>query len=154
MFTRGFMLDTSAINRIHDWQQCPWSLRGPLYVTDIQLQELSHTSDPDRRASLLAAFMSLQPTVIRPQGRVFNPEFFGFSEYFGGGFTLDDEDYSLSLGRVMPLIAAAMGSRVEKYFPDALIAEAALTSNLTLVTADRRLAKVGRSFGAHIEEIP
>ena len=112
MFTRGFMLDTSAINRIHDWQQCPWSLRGPLYVTDIQLQELSHTPDPDRRASLL------------------------------------------SLGRVMPLIAASMGLRVEKYFPDALIAEAALTSNLTLVTADRRLAKVGRSFGAHVEEIP
>ena len=36
----------------------------------------------------------------------------------------------------------------------ALITEAALTSNLTLVTADRRLAKVGRSFGAHVEEIP
>jgi predicted nucleic acid-binding protein len=55
---------------------------------------------------------------------------------------------------VMPIIAASMGQRVEKYFPDALIAEAALTSNLTLVTADRRLAKVGRSFGAHVEEVP
>ena len=47
-----------------------------------------------------------------------------------------------------------MGPRVERYFPDALIAEAALTSNLTLVTADRRLAKGGRWFGAHVEEIP
>jgi len=36
VFTRGFMLDTSAINRIRDRQECPWSLRGPLYVTDIQ----------------------------------------------------------------------------------------------------------------------
>jgi hypothetical protein len=43
MFTRGFMLDTSAINRVHDWRECPWSLRGPLYVTDIQLQEISRT---------------------------------------------------------------------------------------------------------------
>jgi len=54
----------------------------------------------------------------------------------------------------MPQIAASMGPRVEKYFPDALIAEAALTSNLTLVTADRPLARVARSFGAHLEEIP
>ena len=142
------MLDTSAINRIHDAGECEWLLRGPLYVTEIQLQEIAQTHDPDRRASLLATFMSLRPTVVRPQGRVFNPEF------FGGGFTLDDEDYSLSLGRVMPLIAASMGSRVEKYFPDALIAEATLTSNLTLVTADRRLARVGRSFGTRVEEVP
>jgi hypothetical protein len=48
MVNRGFMLNTSPINRIHDWQQCPWSLRRPLYVTDIQLQELSRTPDPDR----------------------------------------------------------------------------------------------------------
>ena len=67
--------------------------------------------------SLLAAFMSLRPTVVRPLGRTFDLEFFGFSEFFDGGFTLGDEDYSLSLGRVMPLIAASMGSRVEKYFP-------------------------------------
>ena len=154
MFTRGFMLDTSAINRIHDGMGCPWSLRGPLYVTDIQLQEIAQTRNPDRRASLMAAFMSLRPTVVRPRGRVFDPEFFGFSSFCDDGFPLADEDYGLSLGRAMPLIAASMGSRVEKYFPDALIAEAALTSNLTLVTADRRLAKVGRSFGAHVEEIP
>lgn len=154
MVTSGFMLDTSAINRIHDWQQCPWSLRGPIYVTDIQLLELSRTPDPDRRASLLVALMSLRPTVVRPRSRVFDPGFFAFSEFFNDGFTLGDEDYSLSLGRVMPLISASMGPRVAKYFPDALIAEAALTSNLTLVTADRRLAKISRSFGAHVEEVP
>lgn len=153
MFTRGFMLDTSAINRIHDAGQCEWSLRGPLYVTDIQLQELSQTRNAARRASLIAAFMSLRPTVIRPAGRVFVPEFFGFQDFCGDGFMLGDEDYPLSLGRVMPHIAASMGQRPERYFPDALIAEAALTSNLTLVTADRRLAKVGRTFGAHVEEI-
>jgi hypothetical protein len=153
MFTRGFMLDTSAINRVHDGLGCEWSLRGPLYVTDIQLQEIAQTRAPDRRTSLLAAFMSLRPTVVRPRGRVFVPEFFGFSSFFTGGFTLADEDYPLSLGRVMPQIAASMGSRFVKYFPDALIAEAALTSNLTLVTADRRLAKAARSFGAHVEEI-
>ena len=154
MRTRGFMLDTSAINRIHDWQQCEWSLRGPLYVTEIQLQELAQTRDPDRRASLVGAFMSLRPTVLRPQGRVFMPEAFGFTDYFEGGFGMPDEDYGLSLGRVMPLIAASMGRRAEKHFSDALIAEAALTSNLTLVTADRRLARAAREFGAHVEQIP
>jgi hypothetical protein len=150
MFTRGFMLDTSAINRIQDGTGCEWSLRGPLYVTDIQLQEIAQTPDPGRRGSLIAAFMSLRPIIVRPFGRAFVPGFFGFSSFCQDGFALDNEDYP---GRVMPLIAATMGSRVEKYFPDALIAEVALTSNLTLVTADRRLAKVGRSFGVYVEEI-
>jgi hypothetical protein len=54
MFTRGFMLDTSAINRIHDGGECPWSFRGPLYVTDIQLQEIAQTRDRERRASRVA----------------------------------------------------------------------------------------------------
>jgi predicted nucleic acid-binding protein len=148
------MLDTSAINRVHDSQQCEWSLRGPLYVTDIQLQEIAQTRDPHRRASLLGAFYSLRLTVVRPAGRLFNPDFFGFPSFFADDLSFDGEDYPLSLGRVMPVIAASMGSRVERYFPDALIAEAALTSNLTLVTADRRLAKVGRSFGIQVEEIP
>lgn len=150
----GFMLDTSAINRIHDWQQCEWSLRGSLCVTDIQLQELARAHDPDRCESLLRAFMSLRPTVLRLQGRVFVPEYFGLPDFFEGGYGLPEEDYGLSLGRVMPLIAASMGRRVERHFSDALIAEAALTSNLTLVTADRRLARAGRQFGADVEEIP
>jgi predicted nucleic acid-binding protein len=53
----------------------------------------------------------------------------------------------------MPHIAGSLGSRIEKQYPDALIAEASLAGNLTLVTADRKLAKVARSFGAHVEEI-
>ena len=39
-----------------------------------------------------------------------------------------------------------IGSRVEQHFPGALITEAALTSNLTLVAADRPLAKLGQPF--------
>ena len=127
MFTRGFMLDTSAINRIHDWQQCPWSLRGSLYVTDIQLQEIAQTPNPHRRTSLLHAFASLRLTVVRPLSRVFVPDYFGFPSFFEGSFTQASEDYPLSLGRLMPTIAASMGSRLKRYFPDALIAEAALT---------------------------
>ena len=154
MFTRGFMLDTSAINRIHDWQQCEWSLRGPLYVTEIQLQEIVQTSNPVRRASLLAAYRSLRFIVIRPMGLVFIPEFFGFTSYYPRGLTLPDEDVPRPIGNTMAHIAAAMGSRMEKHYPDALIAETALNTNLTLVTADRRQAKVGRWFGTHVEEIP
>lgn len=153
MFTRGFMLDTSAINRIHDGMDCEWSLRGPLYVTDIQLQEIGATRDPRRRDSLLRAFVSLRPTVIRPSGLVFVPEYFGFTSYCDAGFALTDEDYPRPVGRIMPHIAAALGSRIETQFRDALIAEAALQSGLTLVTADRKLARVARSFGAPVEEI-
>ena len=154
MLTRGFMLDTSAINRIHDWEQCEWSLRGPLYVTEVQLQEIAQTRDPERRASLLAAYRSLRLTVIRPMGLVMVPEFFGFASYYPRGLTQSDEDYPRPIGRAMTHIAAAMGSKLEKHYPDALIAEAALNTNLTLVTADRRQARVGREFGAHVEEIP
>lgn len=53
----------------------------------------------------------------------------------------------------MPHLAAALGSRIEKQFCDALIAEATLTGNLTLVTADQKLAKVARAFGARVEQI-
>lgn len=154
MLTRGFMLDTSAINRIHDWQQCEWGLRGPLYVTEIQFQEIAQTRDPGRRASLLRAYQSLRLTVIRPVGLVFAPEFFGFASYFPRGFTHADEDYPRPIGSVMPHIAAAMGARAEKHYPDALIAGTALNTNLTLVTADRRQPEVARRFGVYVEEIP
>lgn len=150
----GFMLDTSAINRIHDGMGCEWSLRGPLYVTDIQVQELGQTRQPERRASLLRALTSLRPTIIRPSGLAFVPEYFGFSRYCDAGFSLYDEDYPRPIGRIMPYIAAALGSRIEKQFRDALIAEATLVSELTLVTADVRLARVASSFGARVETIP
>jgi len=69
------------------------------------------------------------------------------------GFTLAVEDYSRPIGCVMPYIAAALGSRPEKQFRDALIAEGALRNNLALVTADRKLARVAQSFGAYVERI-
>jgi len=153
MLTRGFMLDTSALNRIHDWRQCEWSLRGSLYVTEIQLQEIAQTRNPDRRASLLEAYRSLRLIVIRPMGLVMVPEFFGFANYYRRGLT-QSKDYPRFLDNTMPHIASAMGSKVEKHYPDALIAETALNTNLTLVTADRRQARVGRDFGTHVEEIP
>jgi predicted nucleic acid-binding protein len=153
MLTRGFMLDTSALNRIHDWRQCEWSLRGLLYVTEIQLQEIAQTRNRDRRASLLEAYRSLRLIVIRPMGLVMVPEFFGFANYHRRGLT-QCEDYPWFLDNTMPHIASAMGSKAEKHYPDALIAETALNTNLTLVTADRRQARVGRDFGTHVEEIP
>jgi predicted nucleic acid-binding protein len=153
MLTQGFMLDTCAINRIHDGLNCEWSLRGPLYVTDIQLQEIAQTRDRGRRESLLQAFFSLRPTVIRPQGLIFDAEFFGFSAYCAEGSLLPAEDYPRPIGRIMPFIAAALGSQMEKQFRDALIGEAALRNHLTLVTSDRKLAKVASSFGASVEAI-
>jgi len=49
----AFMLDTSTINRIlDDHVGNEWSLRGDIFVTDIQLQEILDTRDPDRRSFL------------------------------------------------------------------------------------------------------
>jgi hypothetical protein len=129
MFTGGFMLDTSAINRIRDGLNCEWSVRGPLCVTDIRLQEIGATHDPRRRDSLLQAFFSLRPTIIRPSGLRFIPEYFDFSSC-DAGFALTDEDYPLPIGRIMPHVAAVLGSRIEKQFRDALIADAALKSKM------------------------
>ncbi len=48
------MLDTCVINRILDGQiGNVWSLRGKIFVTDIQLQEVIDTKNPSRRNYLL-----------------------------------------------------------------------------------------------------
>lgn len=63
-----FMLDTCAINRILDRAvENEWSLRGDIFVTDIQFQEILDTPDLTRRDFLFKGLMSLRPNVIRPR---------------------------------------------------------------------------------------
>lgn len=146
LFTRGFMLDTSTINWILDQKVSAgdWTLRRPVFVTDVQLLELMQTPLPERRESLMGVLSILRPSVIRPDALA--PMAYDF------GLGLEEETYR-SLGRQAPLMAAALGGRFERNFRDALIAEAALANALTLVTAYAKLARMARSFGIGVEAI-
>jgi hypothetical protein len=63
-----FMLDTCAINRIFDGSAGnEWSLRGDIFVTDIQLHKILDTANPIRRDYLFSRLIDLRPKVIRPR---------------------------------------------------------------------------------------
>jgi predicted nucleic acid-binding protein len=149
--TLGFMLDTSAINWILDLRTegGNWTLRGPTFITDIQLQEMSRAGE-DRRSQLLTvALWHLRATVIRPTGI---PSMQDDSD-FDFAFRYQQEPLSPISNRLVGRIAMAMGKNVGRNFRDALIAQAALDNDLTLVTADRKLASVARRFGTCVEWI-
>jgi predicted nucleic acid-binding protein len=158
-----FMLDTNVINRILDGEvENEWPLRGDIFVTDIQLQEILDTRDPNRRDFLFGGLKSLRPNVIRPRDM--------FQLYDGSGDDFDTGDrlprgaipewyyanVPLSFGRIVPLIARRLpANRKRPVNPlrDGFIAEAALLGGMTLVTADRNLAAEAEMFGVHVERV-
>ena len=153
----AFMLDTSTINRIlDDHVGNEWSLRGDIFVTDIQLQEILDTRDPDRRSFLFSGLMNLRPNVIRPRDMF--QLYDGSGEDFDTGerlprLTIPEVYYAsvpLAFGRMVPLIAGRLPAnrkRPENPLRDSFIAEAAFLGGMTLVTADRNLAAEARVFG-------
>jgi hypothetical protein len=158
----NFMLDTCVINRILDGQiGNEWSLRGKNFVTDIQLQEILDTRNAPRRNYLLRGLLALRPGVIRPTEL---PQMFDGGAGFDTGerFPVGSEVWHrdsipLSFGRVVPVIARALPAnrnRPENLLRDGFIAEAALLNEMTLVTADTRLAHSARMLGVEVELIP
>jgi predicted nucleic acid-binding protein len=159
-----FMLDTNVINRILDGEvENEWSLRGDIFVTDIQLQEILDTRDPSRRNILFRGLMNLHPNVIRPS---YLPQWFDCDQDFDTGerlpWTLPVVEYAyaadvpLSLGRFVPLIARRLPvnrKRPENPLRDGFIAEAALLNGMTLVTADSNLGAAAQRFGVPVELI-
>ena len=156
--TRGFMFDTCTINRIFDQKVSAdeWRLRGPIYVTDIQISEIAQTPDRVRRESLLATLFALTPSVVRPGSPRLHTYDFG-----SGDDDAHDEQqclgsHELSLGRQVPIMAAMLGrspAKFENRFRDALITEATRTNRLILVTADKGLAKMATRFGVCVEGV-
>ncbi len=142
----AFLLDTSAVNCI-----CDGVARAddfwPFYITDLVLLELSRTRDPARRTDLLAVLTGrLGPGgILRSEGSASRDDV----ECQWG---LDDSYHEdpLPLGRPFPLILRAIGSSHTQHWRDAFIAQAALTNDLTLVTADRAQARAARQFGAAV----
>jgi predicted nucleic acid-binding protein len=54
---------------------------------------------------------------------------------------------------MFPLITRAIGRNFRKHWHDGFIAQAAIQYGLTLVTADRKLARAAQAFGATVEFI-
>lgn len=156
------MLDTSALNRILDGKVGnEWPLRGRNFVTDIQLQEVLDTPDENRRQYLLYGLVALQLNIIRPTemrqlfdvGRNFDT---GERFLTGMGTVWHRSSFPLSFGNYVQAIASDLPAnkrRPENPLRDGFIAEAALLNRMTLVTADRRLAEIARTFGAAVERI-
>lgn len=141
----GFLLDTSAINRIcrHQVNAERWC---PAFITDIVLRELCATKDQDLRRELLRALEGrLGPGgILRSEGPI--------GEY-GAGAEIGRDHPALSLGRMFPVITRAIGTNFRRHWHDGFIAQAAIRHGLTLVTADRKLARAARRFGATVEFI-
>ena len=103
---------------------------------------------------LLATLFALKPSVVRHGAPPMCTDDF----WFGCDQGCDNQQYlespGLSLGRQVPIMATRLGSGPRKLanrLRDAVIAEAARTNDLTLVTADTKLAEVARSFGVCVE---
>ena len=154
------MLDTCIVNRILDGKvDNEWSLRGDIFVTDIQLQEILDTRDPSRCNFLFRGLLALRPHVIRPSEL---PQLYDCGQNFDTGERLPSSmevhtaSMPLSLGRFVPLIARRLPAKSkcpQNPLRDGFIAEAALLYGMTLVTADRRLSEAAAMFGLHVELI-
>jgi predicted nucleic acid-binding protein len=146
--TIGYLLDTSAVNRICDGAAAAdrW---WPLYVTDLVLLELSRTRDAARHEALFAVLRRLLG-----RGGILRGEPPAADDYAGSDdFDMPWEIPTLSMGRVSPLITRTIGSNFQAHWRDGFIAEVAMRHNLTLVTADRRQAKAAGMFGVSVEYI-
>ena len=146
---QGFLLDTSALNRICDGKVGAERLR-PLYITDVVFSELVATQNPARREALLRVLLPLlgPGSILRGEGEAAAHWTDDFAEY--GAV----ESPAQSLGRTFPLITRTIGTNFRKHWRDGFIAQVALTNGLTLVTADRALARAARKFGVTVEFIP
>jgi predicted nucleic acid-binding protein len=142
--TVGFLLDTSAINRICRRQANADRWR-PAFITDVVLRELCATQDRGLRRQLLGVLDGrLGPGgILRSEGPI---------GHYGAGAALGHHQ-PLRLGRIFPLITRAIGSSFRRHWRDGFIAQVAIQYGLTLVTADRKLARAAREFGATVEFI-
>ena len=160
MNTSGFMLDTSIVNRIHERRVNAgrWTLRGPIYVTDIQLQEIAQTPNPEKRHALLRTLLSLGCNIIRPGQSILNGSELGLEYQHGPGCEneFDQPVDELALGRWIPCMVARLPGgprRLANRFRDAFIAQAAAGNRLTLVTSDRKQSEAAIANGIAVDFI-
>lgn len=137
----NYVLDTNIFNRVLDLKFLLSELPiGSSFVaTQVQLEELRQTSDPERRNALIDTFENIAPELVPPT------------------FALDIAGAGLDQGSFRQSDSATkFHADLEAIKPkfnnwhDALIAEVAILYGCGLVTADRVLATVAKRYGISV----
>jgi rRNA-processing protein FCF1 len=133
-----YVVDTNIINRLIDGLLSTSDLPsdGEFVATHIQNDELSKTSDSNRRGLLLQKFSTLVDAVIPTESTVLGISTLGQSKIS------DDTLYQT--------LKAGLDSKnkgKENNAQDALIAEVGIKQVCTLLTADGDLAEVAKEHG-------
>ncbi|MEN3111150.1 type II toxin-antitoxin system VapC family toxin [Uliginosibacterium paludis] len=133
-----YMLDTNIFNLLLDGRFSLSFLSevNGVFATPIQMEELSKTSDAERRNELLRIFEDVSP-------HVFSPSFSW--DVPGAGW--DDGEWSEHNDASQLWVALESNKSKLNNWEDALIAEAAMSADCCLVTADRLLAEVASRHG-------
>ena len=126
------MLDTNVFNRLLDglWDLSHLPDDAPCYVTHVQRDELAKTRNQHRRDGLLAKLKTAAPTSVLTETMIV-----GISRV--GGCRISDGVKYEELVQEL-----TKRKKQESNLQDALIAEAALKSDFTLVSADSILIGV------------
>ena len=136
----GYMFDTNVLNEILDGKVDPSQFTGKnCFVTHIQHDEIQATSNPTRRSLLESLFSLLPQEELPTESLVLDVSRFDKAKLSDG------------------VLHAQLQSRLNKLnkgkrnnLQDVLIAETALSNDLTLVTHDRDLFRVTTEFGGAV----
>jgi predicted nucleic acid-binding protein len=139
-----YVVDTNIINWLVDGRLTLEDLPsdGEFLATHIQRDELAKTPDEQRRAQLLAKFEKTVDHEVPTESMVVGISRVGLAKLSDG-----KRYYSLRDG-----LAALNKGRLNNSH-DALIAEVAIESGWTLITADRHLARVAADHGSKVWQI-
>lgn len=164
----AYMFDTVAFNRILDGVVDIAALRGKarFYATHIQLDELSKTSNLQRRQGLLAVFQGITEDKVPTESFVLGVSRLGEAK-LGGSNLVPTESAAWNIsawdqakwGEEDGLISA-LRSELDKLnkgkknnIQDALIAETSIRNQFTLVTDDSDLRTVTKKFGGKCVDV-
>lgn len=137
-----FVLDTCIFNWILDGRIGINDLPsgGMFYATPVQRAELCATADAARREFLLSTLEAITPSLLYAESFMFGVEGAGFGQA------------KWSDGKTYPALKALLDAKGPKASntQDALIAEVAFKSRMSLITADKILKEVAESFGIRV----
>jgi predicted nucleic acid-binding protein len=139
----GYMLDTNVFSRLKDGKihldQLPFE--GPFFVTHVQRDELNADSCETSKAGSWSMFETIDPDAMLTESMVLGISRLGLCKLS------DDDLYSRLL--------AALESRSKRRSnpADAVIAETAIKTGLTLLTCDKALHDSVRDLGGSTEFI-
>jgi predicted nucleic acid-binding protein len=127
-----YVVDTNVFNWLVDGRINLATLPSDaeLVATHVQIDEINHTPDTDRRTQLFLTFAKMAPVILPTESGVWGTSRWGGSKWSNGQ-------------RLDSIISAPDEKRKRpNNTEDALIAEVALANGYGLITADRRLSEV------------